>query len=260
MIFSQFRFKKNLSSFSQAIATRYSEWFWLLGISLAAIVLFTFNLGGVPLRDWDEGIVAGVAREMYRSPVDSNTWLYPTLNEQPYLNKPPFIHWLIALSYYCFGVHEWSTRLPTAMLTATSVLLVYAVGKEIFVKHLAAVFSSLVYLTLLPVVRHGRLAMLDGAIVCFSLLFIWSILRSRHNLRALWGLSLGLGLICLTKGLMMACLFWRESPYLFLLWDNPRLLVNKYLGLAIVFRLNSSSSLVWMPISSLWRAIYPKLT
>ncbi len=236
MIFSQFRFKKNLSSFSQAIATRYSERFWLLGISLAAIVLFTFNLGGVPLRDWDEGIVASVAREMYRSTVDSNTWLYPTLNEQPYLNKPPLIHWLIALSYYCFGVNEWSTRLPTAMLTAVSVLLVYAVGKEIFAQHLAAVFSSLVYLTLLPVVRHGRLAMLDGAIVCFSLLAIWSILRSRHNLRALWGLSLGLGLICLTKGLMMACLFGAIA-LLFLLWDNPRLLANKYFWWAIVLGL-----------------------
>ena len=236
MIFNQSQFKKNYPSFSQASKYKYSEWFWLLGISLAAIILFGFNLGGVPLRDWDEGIVAGVAREIYRSTVGSNTWLYPTLGDRPYLNKPPLIHWLIALSYSWFGVNEWSTRLPAAMLTALSVPLVYAVGREIFKQHSAAVFSSLVYLTLLPMIRHGRLAMLDGAIVCFFLLVIWSILRSRYHLRALWGVGLGLGLICLTKGLMMGFLLGAIA-LLFVLWDNPRLLVSKYWWGSIVLGL-----------------------
>ena len=225
-----------IGNLSEAINKKYAEWFWLLGIFLAAIILLGFNLGGVALRDWDEGIVASVAREIYRSPIGSNNWLYPTIGDRPYLNKPPFIHWLIALSYSWFGVNEWSTRLPAAMLTALSVPLVYAVGREIFTQRSAAVFSSLVYLTLLPVVRHGRLAMLDGAIVCFFLLAIWSILRSRYHLRALWGVSLGLGLICLTKGLMMGCLM-SAIALLFLLWDNPRLLASKYFWGAIVLGL-----------------------
>ena len=244
MIFKHSRFRNNLlptqlrqiSNSFQKKNKQNSEWFWLLGISLAAIILFSFNLGGVPLRDWDEGIVAGVAREIYRSPLGSNNWLYPTIGDQPYLNKPPFIHWLVALSYSLFGVTEWSTRLPAAILTALSVPLVYAVGREIFAQRSAAIFSSLVYLTLLPIVRHGRLAMLDGSIVCFFLLVIWSILRSRYHLRALWGVSIGLGLICLTKGLMMGCLFGAIA-LLFLLWDNPRLLASKYLGCALVLGL-----------------------
>ena len=32
---------------------------YVLGLLVAAIVLYTWNLGELPLRDWDEGIVAG---------------------------------------------------------------------------------------------------------------------------------------------------------------------------------------------------------
>lgn len=137
---------------------------WILGLLLAAVILFSINLGGLPLRDWDEGTVAQVAREIWRSPANSQRWLYPTLNGEPYLNKPPLMHILIAFAYAIGGVNEWTSRLPGALLTAISVPLLYGIGREIFVQRPPAVFSALVYLTLLPVVRHGRLAMLDGAV------------------------------------------------------------------------------------------------
>uniref|UniRef100_A0ACD5GWP6 ArnT family glycosyltransferase n=1 Tax=Desertifilum tharense IPPAS B-1220 TaxID=1781255 RepID=A0ACD5GWP6_9CYAN len=129
---------------------------------VAALFLFGIDLGSLPLRDWDEGIVAQVARNISRSPFDSLSWLYPTLAGEPYLNKPPLIHILIALLYKTVGINEWTTRLPSAILTALSVPLLYGVGVEIFPKRTPAIFSALIYLTLLPVVRHGRLAMLDG--------------------------------------------------------------------------------------------------
>ncbi len=236
MIFNPSRFNQNLTSIFWSIEKKYLELFWLLGISLAAIILFSINLGGVPLRDWDEGIVASVAKEIYLAPLDSYHWLYPTLDGQPYWNKPPLIHWLIALAYGGFGINEWTTRLPTAILSALSVPLVYAVGREIFKQSSPAIFAALVYLTLLPSVRHGRLAMLDGAIVCFSLLTIWSILRSRWHIRAVWGVGLGLGLICLTKGLMLGFLIG-SIALIFVLWDCPLLLMRGYLWWGIILGL-----------------------
>lgn len=205
--------------------------FWIAGLLLAAMLLFTINLGTLPLRDWDEGIVAQVAREIWRaSPAWS--WLYPTLGGEPYLNKPPLMHWLIALAYSVGGVNEWTSRLPGAMLTAISVPLLYSVGREVFHQRLPAIFSALVYLTMLPVVRHGRLAMLDGAVVCFFLLTIWCALRSRRNLRYCLGVGIGLGLICLTKG--MLGLLLGAIALLFLFWDTPRLLTSWYLWLGIL--------------------------
>ncbi len=131
------------------------------------MLLFSINLGELPLRDWDEGTVAQVAREIWRAPAGSMRWLYPMLGGVPYHNKPPLMHLLIAWTYSLLGVNEWTTRLPGAMLTAISVPLLYCIGREIFRQRWAAIYSALIYLTMLPVVRHGRLAMLDGAVICF---------------------------------------------------------------------------------------------
>jgi 4-amino-4-deoxy-L-arabinose transferase-like glycosyltransferase len=209
------------------------DWWWGLGFLSAAFLLLSVNLGALPLRDWDEALVAQVAREISRAAPDSLTWLFPTLGGEPYFNKPPLMHLLIAAMYHWGGVNEWTTRLPGAMLTAISVPLLYAVGRELFHRRTPAIFAALVYLTSLPVVRQGRLAMLDGAILCFLLLLMWCLLRSRRDSRYALGVGLGLGLICLTKGLMVGVLVGAIA-LVFLLWDTPRLLRLPYLWGGIV--------------------------
>ncbi len=204
---------------------------WMLAFLLAAVLIFGLNLGGVALRDWDEGIAAQVSREIWGGKLN---WLYPTIGGIPYFNKPPLVHWLIGLCFAAGGVSEWTARLMPAMLTATSVPLLYAIGRELFPRRSIAIFSTLVYLTLLPVVRHGRLAMLDGAVLCFLLLSMWCLVRSRRDLRYALGAGIGFGLICLTKGVMLGMLLGAIG-FLFLIWDTPRLLTSGYLwgGLAI---------------------------
>lgn len=209
------------------------DWLWGVGLLVAALVLYTLNLGNLPLRDWDEGTIAQVAKEIWLAGPDSSTWLHPTLWGEPYLNKPPLIHWLIAAAYTLGGVNEWTSRLPSALLTACSVPLLYGVGREIFHRRTAAVFSALVYLTMLPVVRHGRLAMLDGAILCFFIAMMWCLLRSRRNLRYALGVGIALSLICLTKGVMLGFLLGAIA-ILFLVWDTPRLLITPALWLGIL--------------------------
>lgn len=206
---------------------------WLLGLTLAAVVLFTLNLGGVALKDWDEGLVAQVAREIWQAPAGSLTWLYPTLWGEPYFNKPPLVHWLIAGLYALGGVNEWTARLPSASLTVLSVPLFYSISREMFHNRLPAVFATIVYLTSLPVARNGRFAMLDGAILCFLLLMLWCLLRARRNYRYLLGAGLAFGLLCLTKGILVAVLLGTIA-LLFLAWDTPRLLVQPYLWVGLV--------------------------
>jgi 4-amino-4-deoxy-L-arabinose transferase-like glycosyltransferase len=163
-------------------------------------------LGNSPLRDWDEGTVAQVAREIWRASFGSLHWLYPTLGGEPYHNKPPLMHLLIAWCYSLGGVNEWTTRLPGAVLTALGVPLLYLVGRLLFNDSLPALFAALVYLTTLPVVRHGRLAMLDGASITFFLLLLFCLLKARHQQRWALGVGLCLGLITLTKGMLVLLL------------------------------------------------------
>ena len=92
---------------------------WGLGLGLAALLLYWVNLGGPALRDWDEGTVAQVAREIAQAP--GGFWqglLHPTIWGQAYVNKPPLVHGLIALLFQGFGVSEGAARLPGATLAA----------------------------------------------------------------------------------------------------------------------------------------------
>ncbi|NER37255.1 MAG: glycosyltransferase family 39 protein [Oscillatoria sp. SIO1A7] len=214
------------------------EQVWVLGLLLAAILLYQMNLGSLPLRDWDEGTVAQVARELWRG--DWN-WLHPTLYGEPYWNKPPAIHLLIALAYSIGGVSELTTRLPGAMLCALSVPLLYGIGREVFLLRGPAIFSALVYLTLLPVVRHGRLGMLDGGVLCFFLLTIWSVLRARRDLRYGLAAGIGLGLLCLTKGILGLLL--GAIAAVFIIWDTPRLLRSLYLWSGLI--LGMAPAIAW---------------
>lgn len=208
------------------------DWSWAVGLGLMALGLFFVNLGGPALRDWDEGTVAQVAREIARNP--AGLWqglLQPTLFGLPYVNKPPLMHGLIALAYRAGGVTEVMARSPGAALTALSVPLLYGVGRSLFATRRPAVFAALAYLTMVPVVRHGRLAMLDGAILCFFMGTVWAGLRSRHQARWSWGIGLGIGLMCLTKGILGLLL--GGIVLAFLAWDTPRLLRSGWLWAGI---------------------------
>jgi 4-amino-4-deoxy-L-arabinose transferase-like glycosyltransferase len=207
----------------------------LLCLSVAALTLWLIFLGDSPLRDWDEGTIAQVARDIWQAPSGHLRWLYPTLAGEPYHNKPPLMHLLIAWAYSIGGVNEWTTRLPGAVITASGVPLLYLLGRLVFGRNLPAFFAALVYLTMLPVVRHGRLAMLDGTVITFFLLALYCLLKARHNQRYALGVGVSLGLIALTKGMMVFLLGGISGLFLlidkqFLLLKSPYLWLGLFLG------------------------------
>ena len=187
---------------------------------LGCFAVVCIDLNGVPLRDWDEGTVAQVAREISRGETWT-AWLHPQLWGQPYLNKPPLMHGLIAMAYRLWGVQTWTARFPGALLTATSVPLLFLLGRSLFSTRLPALLGASVYLTSLPVVRHGRLAMLDGPVACFfiaTLLMLMQVLASptSSKRRSLWyyGVGVGLALMGLTKAYWHCCCSRSRSSFL----------------------------------------------
>jgi len=209
----------------------FSQKEYFFGLLLASLILWLIGLGNLPLRDWDEGTYAIVAREIYHT----GNWLYPTIQGDPFLLKPPLMQWLIAICYHIGGVQEFTTRFPGAFLTALGVPLLYLIGRLAFRENLPALFSALVYLTLLPVVRHGRLAMLDGMTISFFLLLLFCVLKARDNKKYALGIGFCLGLITLTKGMLVvvlagiAGLFILANKQLAIL-KNPFLWIGMLLG------------------------------
>ena len=218
-----------------------NDWLWILGLFSSAMLLLTIHLGDLPLGDWDEGIIAQVAREIWQAREDSFKWLFPTLWGEPYFSQPPLVTNLIAFTYSLGGVNEWTARLPGALLTAISVPLVYGIGREIFSIRQPAIYAALIYLTGLPVVHSGRLAMVDGAVLCFEVFTLWCALKSRRDLRWSLGIGIGLGLLGLTQGGMGFLM--GAIALIFLAWDTPRLLSCAYLWIGIL--LGSVPLMAW---------------
>ncbi len=202
---------------------RWLEFCYFVNLLIGSLILYTIDLGKLPLRDWDEGTVAQVAQEIYQASFQDWIWLFPTMWGEAYLNKPPLIHSLTALAYTFLGVNEFSSRIVGTSLAAFSVPLLYLVAKELFLPRYFAIFSALIYLTMIPVVRHARLAMLDGGVLCFYILFLLCTLKTRRDLRWSFPAGISLALICLCKGWMVALLLG-TIVFLFVLWDTPRLL------------------------------------
>lgn len=225
---------------------RWAERLWVLGLLLAALLLFCLDLGSLPLSDPGEGMVALVAHKITNSPLEFWQWFYPIFDGKPFLESPPLLYVLIAAGYKIAGVNEWTTRLPGAVLSALSVPILYGIGREIFPSRLSAIFSSLVYLTLVPVACQGRLAVADGMALCFLMLMIWCVLRSRRDLRWSLGIGLSLSLITLSKGLVLGSLTGAIA-FLFLSWDTPRLLSSYYWWLGL--SLGSLPSLAWYTVA-----------
>lgn len=159
---------------------------WILLLWSAAILLLFHHLGGVPLRDWDEALVARVAEEISLRPFPSN--LLPSLWGEPYLNKPPLLHALMGLAISVWrhsagseGIRqvppEWLVRAIPALGSSLIVPLVALVQARLRPgDRLAALCTAAVALTLLPLMRHGRLAMLDGSLISAMALQWWALL------------------------------------------------------------------------------------
>ncbi|MBU0608549.1 MAG: glycosyltransferase family 39 protein [Armatimonadetes bacterium] len=97
-----------------------------LGVFLIAAVVMGFRLGAADLMDPDEGRYAAVAQEMWLS----RDFVTPRFNGFVYLDKPPLLHWVTALSIGLLGPSEFAVRLGSMLAAAACLALVFAVGRR----------------------------------------------------------------------------------------------------------------------------------
>ena len=221
---------------------RWLEFVYFIYLWIGAMILYTIHLGELPLGDWETNTITQVAKEIYQTSFQDGHWLFPTMWGEPYLHQPPLIHNLTALVYGVLGINEFSSRIVGASLTALSVPLLYLVAKELFLPRYYALFSALVYLTTMPVVRHGRLATLDGSVLCFYTLFLLFILKTRRDLRWSYPSGISLALICLCQGWTMALLLGLIA-FVFIYWDTPRLISSFRFWMGII--LGITPAILW---------------
>ena len=82
----------------------------VLLLALTAALLL-FRLGAVPLIGPDEPRYTRVAVEMHRE----GSYLVPTLQGRPWLEKPPLYYWLAGAAFSALGETETAARLPSVL-------------------------------------------------------------------------------------------------------------------------------------------------
>jgi 4-amino-4-deoxy-L-arabinose transferase-like glycosyltransferase len=131
-----------------------------------ALAMFSWRLEEAPIYRTMEGREALVVQEIVRS----GNWILPLRNGNIVPSKPPFFHWLGALTSLVAGeVSERTVRLPSAFFSAVGVVLVFLLGRRL-VGQGSGFLASLLLLTTPTYVEMGREAWVDATFSFFTLL------------------------------------------------------------------------------------------
>ncbi|MFX1465103.1 MAG: ArnT family glycosyltransferase [Promethearchaeota archaeon] len=179
----------------------------LLLILILSIIIRLLFLNRPELQSRDEGVHAVVAQSLLINPLKPILIAKPipgleNIREFPhiFLEKPPLIFWLMALSYKIFGVNEFAVRFVPAVFGIISILLTYVLAKQFFEKKIALLSALLLSLCQFHV-KYSRQGMLDVPLTFFSLLTLFLFIKGFNSkssssiLFVLAGVSQGLGIL-----------------------------------------------------------------
>lgn len=168
----------------------------LLLALVAALLLF--RLGDLPLAGPDEPRYARVAVEMHRA----GEWVRPTLQGQPWLEKPALYYWLAGAGYKVLGETETAARLPSVLAGLCLVGLIVLIGRRLHgtAAGLHAGFALGTSVLFFVYARAASMDMLLAAGVTGAIGFAGLRLldlAGRHAMVAAWACA---GLATLAKG------------------------------------------------------------
>ncbi|MGF1588350.1 MAG: glycosyltransferase family 39 protein [Pleurocapsa sp.] len=171
-----------------------------ISILLLALIVTLLGIGSYGLYEPHEGHFAMVGQEM----IWRNDWITPHLNGSPYLNKPPLLYWLIALSTSIFGSSEFSARLPISLTGWLGIVFAWKWTRELWGIHASRVAALMLSVTLgWFIFTHQILIdVLLGTLLLSSNYFLWRSLYQPQSRLNWWGAYLSLALCILTKGLI----------------------------------------------------------
>lgn len=87
----------------------------------SCLLVYLLGMFRIPLMDIDAAQYASISREM----LENKSYLQVYDLGKDYLDKPPMLFWLSALSMKIFGVHDWAYRIPSFLFALLAVYATY---------------------------------------------------------------------------------------------------------------------------------------
>jgi len=155
--------------------------------------LFFYGSGQFGLIGADEPRYAQVAREM----LERHDVITPTLNGQPWLEKPPLYYWQAMLAYSIFGVTDVAARLPGALDATLLVIAVYLFFRRF--RRGVEVDAALITASCAGVIGYAHAASMDMALAAsfgIGMLAWWAWIESQRPFYlAAFYFCVGLGML-----------------------------------------------------------------
>lgn len=183
----------------------------------------------------DEGLYATRAKIMF----ETGDWINPW--ENPH-HKTPGIYWLIAISYFLFGVNEIAVRLPSLIFSLGCTFLLYRIAKTLFNQRIGLLASLILNLEFLWI-RYSYLGNPDHITIFLFLLSIWCLLeheklaidKKRNKSKYLLTFGFCLSLMIFFRGFLALMLIFSLLPYLLSSYRKYKYFKNVFLYLGLMF-------------------------
>ncbi|MGH7814176.1 MAG: glycosyltransferase family 39 protein [Candidatus Binataceae bacterium] len=168
----------------------------LIAIAALGTAIFFSHLGSFGLWEPDESRYAEIAREMSAG----LGWLVPHLNYVVYIEKPPLLYWLTALSFRLFGLNEFAARLPVALAALAGVIATWHFAYRALDRRRALLSAAILatcplYAEMAQTLTTDMLLSALVTIATFTLFLHWM-----EGGRWCWLAYLAMALATLTKG------------------------------------------------------------
>jgi 4-amino-4-deoxy-L-arabinose transferase len=180
------------------------KWFLYLCLFTLAISVRLFVASKDPfLNRWDEQFHALVAKHLVIHPLKPTLFEHTLIpfnyknwdQNEIWLHKQPLFLWQIALSIRLFGTNEIAVRIPSILLSALMVLLLFSIACKLSNRRTAIIAA------LLLIFLQFELALVSGALgmdhndISFSFYLLasfWAWLKYRSNTTTYWAIIIGL--------------------------------------------------------------------
>ncbi|MCF8465251.1 MAG: glycosyltransferase family 39 protein [Flavobacteriales bacterium] len=171
-----------------------------------AILLVYASGANLDIMEVDAAQYASISLEMLKS----GKYLQVLDRNVDYLDKPPLLFWLSALSMKLFGIGNWQYKLPSILFSLLGIFSTYKLGKRLYSEEIGRHASWIIGSSLAMMMINNDIktdTILVSAIV-FSIWMLLSYLETKQW-RYLFGSAVGIAVAMLTKGpigLMMPAL------------------------------------------------------
>jgi 4-amino-4-deoxy-L-arabinose transferase-like glycosyltransferase len=149
----------------------------------------------------DASKYAAIAREVF----ETGDFIHLQVEGEPYIQKPPLMFWLSALSFHVFGISNFAFKLPMLLFSFLGMYSVYRLAKSMYGRNTGIVAALLLGSAQISFLYNMDIHTdtLMQSLVTFALWQLYDFIKTGRNLNWVLGFS-GVGLAMLTKGVVGA--------------------------------------------------------